>query len=219
MSRYSRKTRYIRAFIPTLITFLLSLAADFVIHFTLGFTIITSDNFKGSFSIYLLLISLPIGAIFGLLACFFTRKSYEAHEHAGYLAFARVIILWILSLVGVFVHDNWVPQNTLDPSGAAGNVFAFVLIVGAIFLAGQLFAMIGTLLIKQPVYDGQSVPSSSSSSSSSNSSSRSGVEDTQWYKDKVEDYYNQYMGYSPKERKPTWSDEEMKKFSDIVDNQ
>lgn len=218
MSRYSRKARYTRAIVPLIIAFVLSLAADITIHFTLGYTMITPDNFKGAFSIYLLAISLPIGGLFGLIAAFVTRNSYEAHEQAGFFMFARVLIIWIISLVGVFNHDNWVPQNTLDPSGAQGTVFAFVLFIGAIFLVGQLFLLLWAVAITHPRYDVPSVPSEPSSSSSVGSS-RSRVEDTQWYKDKVEDYYNQYMGYPPRERKPTWSDEEMKKFSDIVDNQ
>lgn len=153
MSKYSREARYKRAFIPLLILFILSVAADVVVQFTLGCTHVTPDNFKGAFSIYLIAVSLLIGVLFGLLACLATKNSYEAREHARYFAFARVLIVWILSLVGTFVHDNWIPQNTLDPGGALGNVFAFVLIVGLLFLAGQFFLIFATLAIKEPAYD------------------------------------------------------------------
>ena len=226
MSRFSTKARYTRAIIPTVILFLLSLAADLVILFTLGRSMITPDTFHGAFAIYLLAISLPIGVAFGFLTCFATRHSGDARDHAKILAFVRAVLIWIVCLAGTFINDNWVGE-AVDRGEAQGGIFAYILFIGALLLAGQAFVVFGTLFIKEPPYIAQSVPSSSSSASSSSSSSssssvgssRSGVEDTQWYKNKVEDYYDQYMGRPPRERKPTWSDEEIKKFSDIVDNQ
>ena len=47
----------------------------------------------------------------------------------------------------------------------------------------------------------------------------SSVEDTEWYKAKCDKYYRKYMGLPPKKYKYKPSDEELKKFSDIVDNQ
>ncbi len=47
----------------------------------------------------------------------------------------------------------------------------------------------------------------------------SGVENTEWYKRKVEEHYDTYMGYAPRERKYKTSDEELEKFNDIVENQ
>ncbi|MBQ8858726.1 MAG: hypothetical protein IJ012_02935 [Clostridia bacterium] len=49
--------------------------------------------------------------------------------------------------------------------------------------------------------------------------SASGVETTEWYKRKVEEHYDTYMGYAPRERKYKTSDEELEKFNDIVENQ
>lgn len=193
MSRFSKKARYKRGMIPTVILFVLSVAADIVLHCTLGNTLVTPENFKASFSIYLLTVSLGIGALWGFLCCFATRKSYKARDHAKILAFVRVLIIWIAGLVGTFTHDNWVPQNTLDPSGAVGNVFAFVLIVGVIFLCGQFFLLLGILAIKEPDYDGVELPSVPTSSGG-------------------------YSGPSyPREK--TREEIEFEKFCEIVDNQ
>ena len=49
--------------------------------------------------------------------------------------------------------------------------------------------------------------------------SASGVENTEWYKRKVAEHYDRYMGYAPRERKYKTSDEELEKFNDIVENQ
>lgn len=152
MSRFSTKARYTRAIIPTVILFLLSLAADAVIIFTLGRTIITPDTFHGAFAIYLLAISLPIGVLFGLLTCFATRHSYDARNHAKILAFVRSVLIWIVCLVGTFVNDNWVGE-AIDRGEAQGSVFAYILFIGALLLAGQAFVVLGTLCIKEPPFD------------------------------------------------------------------
>ena len=45
------------------------------------------------------------------------------------------------------------------------------------------------------------------------------VEETEWYKAKCDKYYRKYMGLPPKKYKYGLSDEEIKKHSDIVENQ
>ena len=50
-------------------------------------------------------------------------------------------------------------------------------------------------------------------------SSSSGVENTEWFKRKQEEHFDRYMGRAPRERKYGWSEKELKKHDDIVENQ
>ena len=193
MSRYSRKARKKRALVALWVAFILSLAADAVIHFTLGYTLITPENFKVAYCIYLLIISLPIGVLFSLAAVFATKDSYEARDKAPHFAFLRALLLWILGMAGAFIHDNWVPADPLDPSGAVGTVFGHALIAGLVFLGVQFFLCLKLLELKSPTDDRPTVPSRPSTTYSSRP--------------------------DPEEERRQQEEEEYKKHWDIVNNQ
>lgn len=196
----------------------LSLIADGIILFCVLKNAANEDMDKTYFP-YIWGISLLIGIVCSVFLCVFTRKDYEARENSGYFLFGRVIIVFVMNVVAVFVNKSWSTTPEGRELGAALFVCALFSLIG-LFIQ---FCICRYLIMGHLLCPDEPKPKKTTSSSSSRSTyvptPGKGVENTQFYKDAYDKYYRQYMGLPPREtQKPDYSDLDDHDYSHIFDD-
>lgn len=183
-----------------------------------------NENMDKTYFPYIWGISLLIGIVCSVFLCIFTRKDYDARENSGYFLFGRVIIVFVMNVVAVFVNKSWSTTPEGRELGATIFVCALFSLIGLFIQFCVCRYLIMDHLLYPPEPNKPKTTSSSSSKSSSSSHSYvptpgKGVENTQFYKDAYDKHYRQYMGYPPKEEKKSdYSDLDSHNFGHIFDD-
>ena len=201
---------------------ILSLIADGIILFYV-LKDAANENMDKTYFPYIWGISLLIGIVCSVFLCIFTRKDYEARENSGYFFFGRVVVVFLMNIIGVLVNRSW----SMTPEGRELGATLFVCALFSLIGLFIQFCICRYLIMGHLLCPNEPKKPKTTSSSSSSSSSRSsytptpgkGVENTQFYKDAYDKYYRQYMGYPPKEdKKPDYSDIDDHDYSHIFDD-
>lgn len=176
--------------------FALSVFLDALILF-LGFWDMTEGLFWGMYALYTIVLSPIITMGVTYLACLITRKDYETREKLVFFRIGRLVVLAIMNFNGLVINPNW---STSEGERSFFIAFVFMVVLGVIGAIVQL--VIGgkieenVMVPKKP--RGSYKKSSLNSIGNVEPSDR--VKETEWYKNKAEEYYNTYMGYPPKEK-------------------
>ena len=202
---------------------LIALAIDvFAMHFLVqGFEI---EAAVGAAITALFLVSLLTGIASSILTCIVTRKSHTARRVSYWMLCARLCLLMALGIVLVVRRCNVMDPPLQD--GPTQSVTTFVL--GALTALGlQAFVctrFLGKMLTppapRKPHNPTKHIPSNGVGTASSPSTTHTtipsdGVKNTDFYKQKYDEYYARYTGTTPPSQSTSSPDDDDHDYSHI----
>lgn len=171
---------------------------------------LTEGKFLGFYALHAFITSNIFGVLATLLACNITKNDYGGRQFLEFLVIGKLIINLLSNVIGVLANPNW---HTSDGEKSVFQAFILVAVIALVAYAVQLYLCFKLL-------NKYKSPKKSKNTTSSNTNNEvivtDRVKDTKFYKDNYDKYYNQYMGFPPKEKaKEDYSDIDSHDYSDI----
>ncbi len=190
--------------------FAFSVLIDFAVLF-LAFGKLSGDTFWLCYGLYAWAISPVTGILTTIIACAITKKDYDLRYILSYFIIGRVVLVLVGNLIGTLINEYW---SMTEDGREVLATFIVVLLLGGIGFFVQW-------IICNTISDNFLAPKAKPTTYKNNSSNyvpypSDRVKETDFYKQKAQEYYDLYMGNPPSEKpKPDYSDLDDHDYSHI----
>ncbi len=153
---------------------------------------LSEGKFLGFYALHTFITSNILGVLATLIACNITKKDYDGRQFLEFLVIGKLVINLLSNVIGVLANPNW---HTSDGEKSVFQAFILVAVIALVAYGIQLYLCFKLLnkykCPKQPKGTYGKAPDIIITDR---------VKDTEFYKEKHDKYYREYMGLPPRRK-------------------
>ncbi|MBO5926398.1 MAG: hypothetical protein J6Q38_02410 [Clostridia bacterium] len=151
---------------------------------------LTDGKFLGFYALHAFVTSNVLGVLATLLACNSTKSDYDGRQFVNFLVIGKIVINLLSNVIGVLCNPNW---HTSDGERAVFQSFIIVAVIALLAYSIQLY-------LCQKLTSKYKCPKEPKGTygKAPDIIITDRVKETQFYKEKHDKYYREYMGLPPR---------------------